>query len=153
MARNKHKKRNQGRFVGIPYSMMGTKQYLNLTSSEKALLFDLAYQYSGYNNGNLTACYTVLKKRNWASATLYRAYAGLVHAGFLVVTRQGMKIRGYATLLALTYQGIDEPPKGITYDLGIKPSQISLGFWCKAKASWEIQPTIKEPRKKCSTSN
>lgn len=151
MPRKRRKKTNQGRFAGIPTSVMGTQQYVELRSSEKALLLELAFQYCGYNNGNLTACYSVMKKRGWASASLWRAYSGLVHAGFVVVTRQGIKQRGCPTLLALTYQPIDKPPEHIRYDDGVKDSPIPLSFWCKAKKSWSIQPEIKEPVRKIST--
>lgn len=117
------------------------------------MLFELAYQYNGHNNGNLTTCHSVLKDRGWAKASIWRAYCALVHAGFVVVTRQGEKRRGYPTLLALTYQPIDTPPAGIVYDDGIKPSGVPLGYWNKAKASWEIQPTVKDPNLISRTSN
>jgi hypothetical protein len=153
MARKRSKKQNAGKFAGVPVSIMATNHYTALSSNEKALLFELAFQYNGYNNGNLTACHSVMKKRGWASASLWRAYSGLVHAGFAVVTRQGFKRRGYPTLLGLTYQPIDEPPAKVRYDEGVQPSQIPLSFWCKAKSSWSIQPELKAPVKKLSTSN
>ena len=153
MSRKRGKKNNTGRFAGIPTSVMGTQQFIDLSSNEKALLLELAFQYGGYNNGNLTACYTVMKKRGWASASLWRSLSGLIHTGFVVVTRQGIKQRGCPTLLALTYQPIDEPPAHIKYDDGIKPSPVPLGFWCKAKKSWSIQPERKEPVRKSLLQN
>ena len=153
MSRKQSKRKNTGKFAGVPVSIMGTNHYIELSYKEKALLFELAYQYNGFNNGNLTVCYTIMKKRGWPSASLWRALSGLVHAGFVAVTRQGVKRRGCPTLLAITYQGIDEPPAHVQYDGAVLVSSVPLSFWCKAKNSWSIQPERKELKSNSSTSN
>jgi hypothetical protein len=45
-----------------------------------------------------------------------------------------------ATLVAITWNGIDDPPKGVRYDEGVKPSPVPLGYWCKHPDTWELIP-------------
>lgn len=122
-------KPKSGRFVGIPYSVATAPLFETLDAYEVKLLFDLSKQYNGKNNGNLTASITVMEKMNWASGTLHRKQKSLLEKGFIVVTRQGWKQRGKPTLLALTWHGIDEPPRHVQYDDGIKPSHRPLNYW------------------------
>jgi hypothetical protein len=143
MANLKDLKSDKRRFVGIPREVLSSKVYIDLAYPAKSLLFDITYQYNGRNNGNLTACYTIMKERGWPKATLYRAFSGLVHSGFVVVTRQGMKVRGFPTLVAITFKPIDEPPANITYDFGVTKTRVRLDYWAVAKKSWKIQPTLK----------
>ena len=143
MSRSK-KNRFEGGFFAVPKMILSSNAYLKLRAPEVKLLLDIGEQYTGHNNGHLTACHTLLKKRGWSKSSLHRALNNLIHAGFLVVTRQGRKVRGYATLLAITWLSIDEPKPGKPYDEGIEPSNKSLGYWCKIKSSWEHQPGRKD---------
>lgn len=138
------KKRKKGRFIGIPYNVATSEAFADLKPPAVKLLIDLLTQYTGSNNGMLSPCFTLMRKRKWAKSSLYRAYSTLVHKGFIVVTRQGLKIRGQATLVAITWNGIDEPKKCF-YDEGVKVSPVPLSYWCKHKSTWEIEPTIKPP--------
>jgi len=138
------RKKKKGRFIGIPYHIAISEQFRSLKAPHVKLLVDLLTQYSGNNNGMLSPCHTLLKKCGWPPASLYRAYAYLVHSGFIVVTRQGLKIRGFPTLVAITWNGIDEPIN-CRYDTGIKVSPAPLSYWKLEKSSWDIQPTIKAP--------
>lgn len=140
--RGKHDKR----FVGIPWRVVQSPQFASLKSSEVKLLIDLLTQRNGENNGSLTVSHAVLKKRGWATSSLYRAYCSLVYKGFLIVTRQGWKVRGRATMVAITWLGIDEPNK-FSYDEGVKPDATPLGYWCKDKSYWKHLPTLKPPEK------
>ncbi len=143
----KRLKAQKGRFVGIPYDVAKSRPYAALKAPEAKLLFDLMVQFNGHNNGELSACHTLMKERTWAKSSLYRACSNLQHAGFIVVTRQGTKIRGMATLVAVTWIGIDEPRSGIEYDGGIDSSHRPLNYWCKAKPNWKHQPRIKKQQK------
>jgi len=125
---NNHRRKKKGRFIGIPYSIVTSNEFLTLRSPEVKLLVDLLVQYNGSNNGSLSPCHALLKNRGWASSSLYRAYTSLLSKGFLVITRQGMKIRGMATMVAITWNGIDES-KGFAYDSHISPSPVPLNSW------------------------
>lgn len=122
-------RKNKGQFAGIPVSVMKSQKFIKLSHHARALLLELALQYGGHNNGNLTACWTLMKPRGFkSSSTLHAAKKELLEAGFIIVTRQGMKRRGYPTLLALTYQPVDEVAK-IEYDIGIKTGGPPLNLW------------------------
>lgn len=133
------------RFVGIPHDVASSIVFARLKAPEVKLMVDILIQYNGRNNGMLSACHTLMKKRGWAKASLYRAFCNLQHAGFVVVTRQGWKRRGKPTLLALTWNGIDEPRNGVEYDQGIAPSHTPLNYWCKVKSAWKHLPKVKAP--------
>jgi len=123
------KKRIKGRFVGIPYHVANSPEFAELNGNETRLLVHLLLQYNGQNNGKLSTTLSLLRERGWSSSNLYRAHKGLLEKGFLVVTLQGWKQRGHPTLVAITWNGIDEC--GIEYDDGIVISTVPLGLWKK----------------------
>lgn len=143
MPRNRHKIK-KSRFIGIPFSVARTAYFAKLRSPECKLLLDLLLQYYGSNNGMLSPCHTLMKERGWAKSSLHRAFNKLQHAGFLVVTRQGWKRRGKATLVAITWLPIDEPINNTEYDEGVVSGNIPLDYWCKAKKGWKHKPSVKE---------
>ncbi len=55
----------KGTFNLIPHTVMDNPDFLNLSFKSVKLLLDLAYQYRGKNNGNLTAAFSILRKRGW----------------------------------------------------------------------------------------
>ena len=75
------------------------------------VLFALAYQYQGKNNGDLTAAHSVMKTWGIASkTTLANAMNALLTANLIVRTREGRFLNpgGQCALYALTWQPIDE---------------------------------------------
>ena len=75
------------------------------------LLLELAGQYRGNNNGNLTVAWSVGSKRGWRSRfRLWRCKAELIKAEFVYVTRKG-HMPGTCELLALTWHALDVSPK------------------------------------------
>lgn len=140
---SKDRKRNTGRFTGVPHSVHGSEYYAKLGAPEVKLLLDLLFQFNGKNNGMMSPCYALMKKRGWAKSSLYRAYSKLEHAGFIIVTRRGFKIRGMATLIAVTWNGIDEPKKCI-FDERINPHPVPLNYWCKPQSTWKHKPKLKK---------
>ena len=105
------KRGRQARFVALPHVVLESPDYLGLRSSAKALLVDLAFQYNGRNNGDLTSAFGYMKKRGWCSKqTIASALRELVAAGLVVKTRQGKFQNPHACcdLYALTWQPINE---------------------------------------------
>lgn len=139
MARKKSKG-NTGRFAGLPHYLMGTGNYIELSVYSKALLYELAYQYNGKNNGDLTLTASLLGERGFASSTVSRCLNELKERGFVVVTRQGWKQRGKPTLLAITWQGIDDHPSGLKYDEGVKVDPRPLSLWRNEAKKIQIKP-------------
>ncbi|MEH6637673.1 MAG: hypothetical protein V7717_00210 [Porticoccaceae bacterium] len=123
------KKSKSPRFIGIPQHVAHSEEFAALKGNEVKLLIDLLVQYYGRNNGKLSPTLALMKKRGWASSSLYRAHTGLLKKGFVVVTRQGWKQRGRPTLVAITWNRIDECD--IDYDEGIRSSATPLNSWRK----------------------
>ena len=75
-------------FVGFPKSVLESNSLRDLSPHACKLLFEIARQYKGDNNGNLTAAWTILKSRGWRSkTTLYRCKKELLERGLIYMTR------------------------------------------------------------------
>ena len=117
-------RRETKRFVGIPMECMRHLNYIELSMPAKVLLWEMCYQYNGYNNGDLCATFSIMQKRGWRSkGTLDRAIKELKAKEWVVISRMGA--RNKCSLYALTFQAIDEC-KG---KLDIDATVTSLGFW------------------------
>ena len=112
MARNKYKgSKYTESFTGIVHSVFESPAFAALSPHACKLLLELAGQYRGNNNGNLTVAWSVVRKRGWRSrTTLWRCKAELIAAGFVYVTRKG-HMPGTCELLALTWFPLDVSPK------------------------------------------
>lgn len=100
-----------GGFAGIPRVVMETSDFQQLSYKSQALLMQLAYQYRGNNNGDLTVAFSVLKKRGWKrEATISNAVAELLQAKLILKTRDGRFTNPGArcALYALTWHPINE---------------------------------------------
>lgn len=130
MAKMNNKGRNLKKvsFAGIPRNVMDNPDYQRLNGNAKALLLELAYQYKGHNNGDLTIALSVLKKRGWKrAATISVAIKKLLDANLVIKTRNGRfcNPNSKCALYALSWQPINE---------------------CHGK-DLEVQPTLTPPRK------
>ena len=121
-------RKESGRFVGLPFCVLKCDDYIGLSYKSKVLLIDLALQYNGKNNGDLTAAFAILKKRGWVrEATIFTAVQELMVANLIIRTREGQFQNPHSrcALYALAWQPIDE---------------------CLGK-DLEIGPTVTSPRK------
>ncbi len=144
--KNRKNEKKRERFVGIPRHVAMSDPFKRLSAPCLKLLVDILTQYNGSNNGLLSPCHTLMKERGWAKSSLYRAFRDLEYAGFVVVTRQGRKVRGYATFIAITWNGIDDQSK-VEYDEGVVCSDTPLNYWCKVQKNWKLKPTMKPKAK------
>ena len=94
-------------FVGIVRSVFEAPAFTTLSAHACKLLLELAGQYRGDNNGDLTVAWSVVSKRGWKSrTTLWRCKSELIEAGFVYVTRKG-HMPSTCELLALTWFPLD----------------------------------------------
>ena len=108
MARNMNAKGRQKNPPGLwlQHRILDSRNYAALSSKAVKLLVDIGTQYRGKNNGDLTATWELMKLRGWKSkATLSDARDELIHYGFLILTRQGGRMK--PNLYALSWQPID----------------------------------------------
>ncbi len=100
-------KRNNEAFFPMRYDVLKSPLFKNLSSKAKALLFEFASQYTGYNNGDFSISYKQMKQKGWHSPiTLDKAKNELLETEFLILTRQGG--RNQCSLFALSFLAIDE---------------------------------------------
>lgn len=111
LAKRKGRDRDGVRFVALPHTVLNSPAWLALSYSARALLIDMALQFSGANNGKLTLCDKALAPRGWTSSTtVHKAKRELLDAGFLCETRKGQK-PNKASWFALTWQSLDWSPE------------------------------------------
>ena len=107
----KNKQHIKGGFSGIPRVVMDHPDYIGLSGNAVKLLNELARQYRGNNNGDLTVAYSLLKHRGFNSKdTIKLRVNELIAAGLVIKTREGRfaNPNGVCALYALTWQPIDE---------------------------------------------
>lgn len=112
MARNRHKGNRIGEpFLALPYSVLNSTKFSALSAHAVKLLLDVAQQYRGDNNGDLSAAWKLMKPRGWRSEeTLHKAKQELLDSGFLFETRKGHR-PNVCTLFAVTWAGLDANAK------------------------------------------
>jgi hypothetical protein len=94
-------------FVMVPHYILKSDEFGALTGNALKLLFELAKEYKGGNNGNLSCAFSVLKARGWkSSGTLTAAKQLLLAKGWIICTRHGGSHR--CDLFAVTWWPIDE---------------------------------------------
>ena len=130
MARNRHKGNRIGEgFVALPYSVLNSPLFMALSPHAVKLMLDLAAQYRGDNNGDLSAAWKLMQPRGWRSeATLHKAKRELLDAGFLYEARKGRR-PNVCSLFALTWFVFDDSDK---FDPGAKSGFVRNEFRFKA---------------------
>lgn len=131
---------DSGSFLRMPHAVMKSPNYLQLSAHACKLLYDLAVQYRGNNNGDLCAAWTLMERRGWRSRdTLGRSLKELRHYGLIELTRQGGLNR--PNLYAITWQPIDD----CGGKLDVPPSRVASGAWKSTVPPYERCP--QEPGK------
>lgn len=101
------KSRDPGGFVAIPWAVLDSAAYLGLATHAKALLLDIARQYTGSNNGALRCGRAYMQPRGWNSMDmLTKAKRELLDAGLIFETVKGAR-PNKAAWFALTWQALD----------------------------------------------
>lgn len=98
-------------FAGIPRVVMDHPDFINLPGNAVKLLLELARQYRGSNNGDLTASWSIMKNRGFKSkATLDKALKVLLGSKLITLTRVGRFTNpgGVCALYALSWIEIHE---------------------------------------------
>lgn len=126
-AREKSKgRRSTGRFAGIPHHVMKHPDYIASSNGARSLLLEFSLQFNGHNNGDLSAAFSVLKKRGFKSkTTLAKALRELEHRDLIRCSRPWRFLNpgSQCALFALTWLAVDEcPGKG----LELKPTRAPL---------------------------
>jgi hypothetical protein len=128
-------KRDGDRYMALPHVVIDSPSYRALGYAARALLIDIARQYTGSNNGRLVACAKYLKPMGWNShGTISRALAEVKDAGLLIETRMGARPNRAAWFALGWYaldvsDGIDLDPKSYrTGQYKIAPLSPKIGI-------------------------
>ncbi len=110
----KMKGRNdEGRYCALPHNVMDSTSFCKLSGNAAKVLLFIYRQYSGNNNGDLSAPFSKADSINIGSQTTwYEAMKELVAVDLIMVTRESMKKHqgnphGLCTLSAVTWKKID----------------------------------------------
>ena len=104
----KSKAITRGGFLHLFRSLLDCDDFIALKGNTIKLLIDIASQYNGYNNGDLCATLSVMKKRGWNSnQQLSKALKELLERNLIIQTKQGGLNMG-PNLYAITWQPINE---------------------------------------------
>lgn len=95
-------------FLHLHRPLLNCCDFISLKGNSIKLLIDIASQYNGFNNGDLCASLSVMKKRGWNSnQQLSKALRELRGRNLIIQTKQGGFNIG-PNLYAVTWQPIDE---------------------------------------------
>lgn len=112
-ARKKKQKgqtRDGGGFVAIPWTVLDSRSYKNLSHTARSLLLAISRQYSQNNNGRLLTSIKHLSKYGWNSSDVIgRAKIELIEGGFIYETVKGHR-PNKASWYAVTWQDLDRIP-------------------------------------------
>jgi len=122
----------------IPVTLLRHLNFQRLSPNACKLIFDLGRQYSGFNNGYLSAALSILQPVGWRSeSTIREAMAECLHYRLIEKTRQGGRNR--CNLFALTWWRIHEK-EGRLLDVRATP---------KPSNDWKVElPEYKKPSRK-----
>lgn len=141
-------RREAGTFVSLPTAVLSHPNFFKLSGTAIKLLTGLMEQLrfkkgGTVNNGDLTATWSIMKVRGWKSKeTLQTALEELLHYEFIVLTRQGERLRkDRPSLYAISFFSIDE----CGGKLDVPPTSAPLSCWKLEK------PDFKRKSKRSST--
>ena len=108
--------RDAGGFIALPWQVVDSPAYQGLSVHAKALLIEIARQYSGHNNGALLCGKAYMQPRGWNSTDmLTKAKRELLEAELIFETVKGAR-PNRDSWYALTWQTLD---KLDGYDSGV----------------------------------
>ncbi len=102
--------RDPGGFVALPWTVLDSVAYMELSHPAKALLLEVARQFHADDNGRMLLSEAYLRPRGWKSAdVINRAKRELLDAGLIFQTVQGHR-PNKASWYAVTWRRLDRLP-------------------------------------------
>ncbi|MDB2434190.1 hypothetical protein N9W66_08620 [Luminiphilus sp.] len=108
--RHSGQKWSKTQFMGVPMNVLRSLAYIKLSNSAARLFFDIYGQFTGNNNGDFTASFSVMKRFGWRSKnTLSSALRELLESELVIETRQGIfnSTHSQCALYGVTFKPID----------------------------------------------
>lgn len=120
-----------GRVLALPYRLLISAAFDNLSPKAVTVLIKLARNYNGRNNGDLSCTVSMMAEgRPMDAKTLASALTELIDAGLIIRTREsrkGGREQGMArcALYAITWAKVDECP-GKELEVGPGPPRFKF---------------------------
>ncbi|PRY03785.1 hypothetical protein [Paraburkholderia sp. BL25I1N1] len=138
------KKRDGSTFAAVPYVVLESQGYINLSAYARALLLEFCREFNGRNNGRLCCIWDQLRERGWNSPnTVTKAKAELIANGLLWESRKGAFPKRTAWY-ALTWRDLD-----VTEDLDASPAAFPRRAYLAVEPIARTKKTV--GRKKAET--
>jgi hypothetical protein len=129
--------RDGGGFVALPWAVLDSKNFQNLSHAAKSLLLEFARQYGDGFNGRLLCSMRYLKARGFHSSDVVtRAKRELIDAGFIFETVMGHR-PNKASWYAVTWYPLSKIPG---YDAGAEKLFVRSAY--SKDESLKITPLI-----------
>lgn len=96
------------RYVKALHAIFYHPDYIALSPTARALLWDLSTQYDGYNNGDLTLAPKVMGKLGWTKPTILRHRKTLIDKNWIFIAGSKPVRHGHLYLYALTWLEVDD---------------------------------------------
>ena len=106
-------------FFRALYAIFDHPDYISLSKTSRAFLWDMCRQYNGYNNGNISAAPGVMECMGWDKKTALRCRKELENSGWIVVTRYP-RAKKQPVLYRLSWLDVDVWPGGLDLDVGAR---------------------------------
>jgi len=122
------------RHAHVPRQVLESEAYKALPDSAARVLFAIAAQFYGVNNGGLALPWSAAPTLGVTTqAKLYGGLRLLETTDLILCTRRGMLVGGKKrpTLYALTWWPINEPAAGVVYDFGLTASMTASHAWAR----------------------
>lgn len=117
--------RDPGGFIALPWSVVDSAAYRQLSMHARGLLVEVARQYVRDNNGRLLLSLAYMKTRGWRSASmLTKAKRELIAGGLIFETVKGHR-PNRASWYALTWYSLD---KINGYDAGAEACFVRAAY-------------------------
>lgn len=127
-----------GGFIALPWQVVDSHAYMQLSFAAKALLIEIDRQYVRDNNGRLLATRAYLKKRGWNSQdVITRALRDLMAAKLIHQTVKGHR-PNRASWFAVTWRNLDRIPG---YDAGAAATFERGGFKSPGIENASLKPS------------
>lgn len=118
MSRGKRRLKGEsigGQFAGLPFNLIQSRAFAELTGTAVKILMLLMTRYNGRNNGHISFAYSDAEKAGVARRSAQRAFIDLQDKGFIKQTKAGV-YRGNVSEWLLTFRSDDRNGHGRTDD-------------------------------------
>lgn len=78
---------SKDQFVRALWAIFDHPDYLALSKTARAFLWDVCRLHNGFNNGNISIAVSIMGPRGWDKKTIQRCRDELVERNWLVITR------------------------------------------------------------------